>query len=39
MAWKHAHLRDKAVEMRTKQHMTLDEICERLSLPKGTVDD
>lgn len=37
MSWKHPHLREKALELRTKQQMTLDEICERLSLPKTTV--
>ncbi len=31
------HLRAKAIELRTKDHMTLDEIIERLQLPKTTV--
>ncbi|MDX1993540.1 MAG: hypothetical protein SF029_14225 [bacterium] len=31
------HVREKAIQLRTEHKMTLDEICERLSLPKGTV--
>ena len=37
MAYKLAHLREKAVMLRTQKNMTLDEIVERLSLPKTTV--
>lgn len=33
----YAHLRAKAVELRTQQRLTLGEICERLALPKTTV--
>lgn len=31
------HLREKAIYLRTEKHMTLDEIIERLSLPKTTI--
>lgn len=37
MAHKLDHLREKAVMLRTQKNMTLDEIVERLSLPKTTV--
>ena len=37
MARKYDHLREKAISLRTKKQMTLDEIVERLSLPKTTV--
>lgn len=37
MAHRYDHLRDKAVELRTRHHMTLDDIVERLALPKTTV--
>jgi hypothetical protein len=37
MAYKLAHLREKAVMLRTQKNLTLDEIVERLSLPKTTV--
>jgi AcrR family transcriptional regulator len=37
MSHKYAHLRRKAVELRTQQQMTLDEIVARLQLPKTTV--
>jgi AcrR family transcriptional regulator len=37
MAHKLDHLREKAVMLRTQKSMTLDEIVERLSLPKTTV--
>ncbi len=32
-----SHLRDKAIKLRTQHNMTLDDICERLALPKTTV--
>lgn len=32
-----AHLREKAIQLRTQHNMTLDAICERLALPKTTV--
>lgn len=31
------HLRQKALRLRAEQHMSLDEIVERLKLPRGTV--
>jgi AcrR family transcriptional regulator len=31
------HIREKAIYLRTEKHMTLDEIIERLSLPRTTV--
>jgi hypothetical protein len=34
---KYAHLRQKAVELRTQRQMPLDEIVERLQLPKTTI--
>jgi AcrR family transcriptional regulator len=37
MSNKYAHLRQKAVELRTERKMSLDEIVERLRLPKTTV--
>jgi hypothetical protein len=37
MHWEYAHLRDKAVELRSKHQMTLSEIVERLQLPKTIV--
>lgn len=37
MSHKYAHLRRKAVELRAQQQMTLDQIVERLQLPKTTV--
>jgi len=37
MAQRYDHLREKAISLRTKQQMTLDEIVERLALPKTTV--
>lgn len=37
MAQRYDHLREKAIRLRTEQHMTLDEIIERLALPKTTV--
>jgi hypothetical protein len=37
MAHQYDHLRAKAVQLRTEQHMTLDDIIERLKLPKTTV--
>lgn len=37
MSHKYAHLRQKAVELRTQRQMTLDEIVERLQLPKTTI--
>jgi hypothetical protein len=36
MAQRYDHLRAKAIELRTKHRMTLDEIIERLALPRGT---
>jgi hypothetical protein len=37
MAHRYDHIREKAVSLRTEQHLTLDEIVERLSLPKTTI--
>lgn len=37
MAAKYDHLRAKAIELRTKHQMTLEDIVERLALPKTTV--
>ena len=37
MAQRYDHIREKAIRLRTEQHMTLDEIVERLSLPKTTI--
>ena len=37
MAHHYDHLREKAIRLRTDQQMTLDEITERLSLPKATI--
>lgn len=37
MAAKYDHLRAKAIELRTKHHMTLEDIVERLALPKTTI--
>jgi hypothetical protein len=37
MAHRYDHLREKAVQLRTEQRLTLNEIIERLSLPRGTI--
>lgn len=37
MAQRYDHLRAKAIELRTKHQMTLDDIIERLALPRATV--
>lgn len=37
MAHRYDHIREKAISLRTEQHLTLDEIVERLSLPRGTI--
>jgi AcrR family transcriptional regulator len=37
MARKYDHLREKAISLRSEKQMTLDDIVERLSLPKTTV--
>lgn len=37
MARRYDHLRAKAVELRTQHNMTLEEIIERLALPKTTI--
>jgi hypothetical protein len=37
MARHYDHLRDKAVELRTQHNMTLEDIVERLALPKTTI--
>lgn len=37
MAHKYDHLREKAIRLRTEQQMTLDEIVERLQLPRTTI--
>lgn len=37
MARKYDHIRKKAIELRTQQNMTLDDICDHLKLPKTTV--
>jgi hypothetical protein len=37
MAQRYDHLREKAISLRTTRHMTLDEIVERLALPKTTI--
>jgi hypothetical protein len=37
MAQRYDHLREKAISLRTTRQMTLDEIVERLALPKTTV--
>ena len=37
MAHKYDHLRQKAIRLRTEQHLTLDAIVERLRLPRTTV--
>jgi hypothetical protein len=37
MARQYDHLREKAISLRTKHNMTLDEIVERLALPKTTI--
>src|SRR4051794_978129 len=37
MAHRYDHIREKAIRLRTEQHLTLDEITERLSLPKTTI--
>ncbi|GAB4513755.1 MAG: hypothetical protein OHK0046_14880 [Anaerolineae bacterium] len=37
MAKHYDHIRAKAIELRTEKHMTLDQIIERLQLPRTTV--
>lgn len=37
MAHRYDHLREKAIKLRAEQHMTLDDIIERLALPKTTI--
>ncbi|MEP6987220.1 MAG: hypothetical protein ABI970_16570 [Chloroflexota bacterium] len=37
MAHRYDHLRDKVIELRTQHNMTLDDIVERLALPKTTI--
>ncbi len=37
MAHSYDHLREKAIQLRTQHNMTLDEIVERLALPKTTI--
>src|SRR6266498_2841890 len=37
MARRYDHLRDKAIELRTQHNMTLEDIMERLALPKTTI--
>jgi hypothetical protein len=37
MAHQYDHLREKAISLRTKHNLTLDEIVERLALPKTTI--
>lgn len=37
MSNKYAHLRQKAIELRTQHQMSLDEIVARLQLPRGTI--
>lgn len=37
MARRYDHLREKAISLRTQQQMTLEDIVERLKLPKTTV--
>ena len=37
MAHKYDHLREKAIALRTEKQMTLDDIIERLALPRTTV--
>ena len=37
MAHRYDHLRDKAIQLRTEHKMTLDDIVERLRLPKTTI--
>lgn len=37
MAHRYDHLREKAVRLRTEQLLTLDELVERLRLPRGTI--
>lgn len=37
MADKYAHLRAKAIQLRTEKHMTLEEIMDCLKLPKTTI--
>lgn len=37
MAHRYDHLRVKAIELRTQHNMTLDDIVERLALPKTTI--
>jgi hypothetical protein len=37
MAHQYDHLREKAIRLRTEQNMTLQDIMERLSLPKTTI--
>jgi len=37
MTIRHTHLREKAIELRTRQNLTLDELVERLGLPRTTI--
>jgi transcriptional regulator with XRE-family HTH domain len=37
MSVRHTHLRQKAVQLRTEQNLTLDELVERLGLPRTTI--
>jgi hypothetical protein len=37
MARHDEHIREKAISLRTEQHLTLDQITERLSLPRTTI--
>ena len=37
MARRYDHLREKALQLRAEQHLTLDEITEWLRLPRGTI--
>lgn len=36
---KYAHIRAKAIELRRDHHLSLDEIVERLGLPRTTIYD
>ncbi len=37
MAHRYDHIRAKEIQLRTEKHLTLDEIIEHLSLPRGTI--
>jgi AcrR family transcriptional regulator len=37
MTIRHTHLREKAIELRTRHNLTLDELVERLGLPRTTI--